>query len=159
MSHQPANRERTPLEHALLDVQSTLADLLVAADEQHAAIAGGDRVRLESITRRQERLSARLERAERLRMALLDGRPLPEAISALPPTEAERVSNVVGAIGQMVLRLRERQASTASLLERSIEIAGQTIRFLQRLVTLHTQPYTARGLPAPSQSLLVDSRA
>ena len=159
MSHQPANRERTPLEHALLDVQSTLAELLAAADEQHAALAAGDRVRLESITRRQERLSARLERAERLRMALLDGRRLPEAISDLSPTEAERVSNVVGAIGQMVVRLRERQASTASLLERSIEIAGQTIHFLQRLVTMHTQPYTARGLPAPSQSLLVDSRA
>jgi flagellar biosynthesis/type III secretory pathway chaperone len=159
MTDHPPTRERSPLEQALLDVHSTLADLLAAADEQHAAIAAGDRACLESITRRQERLSAQLERAERRRVALLDGRPLREAVSDLPASEAERVTRVVGAIGQSVARLRERQASTASLLERSIELAGQTIQFLQRLVATHAEAYTARGLQAPSQSLLVDSRA
>ena len=64
-------------------------------------------------------------------------------------------------IGQRVARLRERQASTASLLERSIELAGHTIQFLQRLATGHThnQAYTTRGLVTSRQSLLVDSRA
>ena len=154
-----AERVRTPLEHALLDVRSTIADLLAAANEQHAAIAAGDRARLESITRRQERLSARLERAERRRQSVLDGRPLAKAISSLPPGDATRAERLVRAIGEDVAALRERQGATASLLARSIDLAGQTIQFLQRLVTSHAQAYTARGLVAPTQSLLVDSRA
>jgi flagellar biosynthesis/type III secretory pathway chaperone len=154
-----AERATLPLEQALLDVQVTLTELLAAADEQHAAIAAGDRAQLESVTRRQERLSARLERAERQRVALLDGRPLPEALSSLAADDAARLSSVVDAIGQTVGSLRERQVSTASLLERSIDLAGQTIQFLQRLVTSQTPAYTVRGLAAPTQSLLVDSRA
>jgi flagellar biosynthesis/type III secretory pathway chaperone len=159
MAHLLAERERTPLEQALLDVHTTLADLLAAADEQHQAVVAGDRERLESVTRRQERLSARLERAERQRLSLLDGRPLHEAAAGLPAPEAARVSGLVDSIGQHVGRLRERQAQTAALLERSIEIAGQTIQFLQRLVTAQPPAYSARGLVTASQSLLVDSRA
>jgi flagellar biosynthesis/type III secretory pathway chaperone len=154
-----AERELLPLEQALLDVQTTLDELLTSADEQHAAIAAGDRARLESITRRQESLSARLERAERQRMALLDGRALPEALATLPAEDAARLERMMSSIGQTVVTLRERQASTASLLERSIDLAGQTIQFLQRLVVSQTQAYTVRGLPAPSHSLLLDSRA
>ncbi|HYY87974.1 MAG TPA: flagellar export chaperone FlgN [Chloroflexota bacterium] len=154
-----ADRTRTPLEHALLDVQASLADLLSAADEQHAAVAAGDRARLESVTRRQERLSARLERAERQRLALLDGRPMVEVIAGLPTDDAQRIEGLVQSIGSNVAALRERQAATASLLERSIDVASQTIQFLQRLVTSHAQAYTAGGLALPMRSLLVDSRA
>jgi flagellar biosynthesis/type III secretory pathway chaperone len=154
-----AERAHTPLEEALLDVQTTLADLLAAADDQHQAVAAGDRERLESVTRRQERLSARLQRAERQRLSLLNGRPLDEAVSGLPATDAARMSCLLDSIGQSVQRLRARQAATAALLERSIEIAGQTIHFLQRLVTTQAQPYTAHGLASAPHSLLVDRRA
>jgi flagellar biosynthesis/type III secretory pathway chaperone len=154
-----AERAHTPLEQALLDVQTTLADLLVAADDQHQAVAAGNRERLESVTRRQEQLSARLQRAERQRLSLLDGRPLDDTVSGLPAGDAARVSGLVDSIGQSVVRLRARQAQTASLLERSIELAGQTIHFLQRLMTTQAQPYTARGLASASHSLLVDRRA
>jgi len=154
-----AARTHTSLEQALLDVQTTLADLLTAADEQHHAVAAGDRERLESVTRRQERLSAQLQRAERQRLSLLDGRDLDEAVSGLPSAEAARVSTLVEAIAQSVRALRARQAQTAALLERSIELAGQTITFLQRLMTAQDPRYTAHGLATASHSLLVDSRA
>ena len=87
-----AERTHTSLEQALLDVQTTLADLLAAADQQHQAVAAGDRERLESVTRRQERLSAQLQRAERQRLSLLDGRPLDEVMSGLNLAE-------IGSIG------------------------------------------------------------
>jgi flagellar biosynthesis/type III secretory pathway chaperone len=156
-----AEREHTPLEQALLDVHATLADLLAAADDQHQAVATRDRERLESVTRRQERLSAKLQRAERQRLRLLNGRPLQEALSELPAPQADRLSGLAGSIAQSIEQLRERQAATAWLLERSSEIAGQTIQFLQRLVTGQNQAhaYTARGQMAASHSLLVDSRA
>ena len=158
MTH-PVDAERTPLEAALLDVQTTLADLLAAADEQHAALAAGDRERLEKVTQRQERLAARLQRAERQRLSLLQGQPLTEAVARLPRADADRVSALADVIGRAVVSLRERQAMTASLLERSIELTGQTIHFLQRLVAARTPAYTARGMTASSRSLLVDSRA
>ena len=61
----PAVREhQSPLEEALVNVHTALAELLVAADEQHAAVVAHDRDRLEGVTRQQERLSARLARAE-----------------------------------------------------------------------------------------------
>ena len=154
-----ADRDPALLERALQAVHATLADLLAAADDQRAAIAAGDREQLERVTRHQERLSARLERAERQRLALLDGRSLPDVVASLPAADAERVSGLVRAIGQAVVSLRERQAATSALLERSIDLAAQTIHYLQRLVTSQAQAYTARGLAAPTQSLLVDSRA
>ena len=65
----PAVREhQSPLEVVLLDVHATLADLLVAADEQHAAVVDHDRDRLENVTRQQEQLSVRLARAEAKRL-------------------------------------------------------------------------------------------
>jgi flagellar biosynthesis/type III secretory pathway chaperone len=161
MTHTPATSERNLLEQALLDVHATLADLLAAADDQHQAVAAGDRERLERVTRRQEQLAARLQRAERQRLSLLNARSLNDVLAGLPANEAARVRELTVSIGQRVARLRERQASTASLLERSIELAGQTIQFLQRLATSHThnQAYTTRGLVTSRQSLLVDSRA
>jgi flagellar biosynthesis/type III secretory pathway chaperone len=159
MPHLLAEREHTHLEQVLLDVDTTLADLLAAADEQHQAVVAGDRERLESVTRRQERLSAQLQRAERRRLSVLEGQPLHEAVAGLPGTAGERVSGLVDRISQSVLRLRERQAATASLLEQSVELTGQTLQFLQRLVTSQTQAYTARGVVTQSHSLLVDRRA
>src|SRR5919205_4427144 len=98
MNHTPATSEHSPLEQALLDVHATLADLLAAADEQHQAVAAGDRERLESVTRRQERLAARLQRAETQRLRLLNGRPLEDAVSELPSAEAARLSHIVDSI-------------------------------------------------------------
>jgi flagellar biosynthesis/type III secretory pathway chaperone len=161
MSKHPATSEQSPLEQVLLDVHATLADLLDAADEQHRALVVGDREGLESVTRRQERLAARLQRAEGQRLSLLDGRALNEALSELLATDAGRVQSLVDSITDTVKRLRERQASNASLLERSMELAGQTVQFLQRLLgAQHPTPaYTTRGLLSPRQSLLVDSCA
>jgi flagellar biosynthesis/type III secretory pathway chaperone len=161
MTNHPATSQHRPLEQVLLDVRTTLADLLDAADEQHQAVVVGDRERLESVTRRQERLAARLQRAEARRLSLLEGRSLDEAISELPPTDAARVASLVDTISDSVNRLRERQGSNASLLERSIELAVQTVQFLQRLLGgQHDNPaYTTRGLLSSRQSLLVDRRA
>ena len=161
MTNHPATSEQNPLERALLDVHATLADLLAAADEQHQAVAAGDRERLESVTRRQERLAARLQRAETQRLSLLNGRPLHEALSDLPAADTAHMAELVGSIAERVARLRERQAANASLLERSMELAGQTVQFLQRLLVGHTQmpAYTTRGLLTPRESLLVDRRA
>src|ERR1700704_3546827 len=111
----PAVREhQSRLEAALLDVHATLADLLVAADEQHAAVVERDRERLESVTRQQERLSARLVRAEAKRLEVLGGVPLAEAVTALPEGQALSAS-----ISVKVRQLKQRQAQTASLLEHS----------------------------------------
>src|ERR687886_723289 len=115
--------QQSPLESALLDVHATLADLLVAADEQYAAVVARDHARLESVTRQQERLSARLARADSVR------------------------------------ELKQRQARTAGLLEQSIDLAAQTLTFLQRLLTGQPAVYGARGLAPGRQSLLVDGRA
>ena len=161
MTNHPATSEQNPLEQALLDVHATLADLLIAADEQHQAVAAGDRERLESVTRQQERLAARLQRAEAQRLSLLNGRPLQEVVSELPANDVGRVSTLVDSISQRVARLREQQVSNALLLERGMELAGQTLHFLQRLVAgqNHNPAYTTRGLATPRHSLLVDSRA
>jgi flagellar biosynthesis/type III secretory pathway chaperone len=151
----PAVREhQSPLEAALLDVHATLADLLVAADEQHAAVVEHDRDRLETVTRQQEHLSARLARAEAKRLEVLGGVPLAEAVTALPEGQALSAS-----ISTKVRQLKERQAQTADLLEQSIDLASQTLTFLQRLVTPPSASYGARGVAAPQQSVLVDSRA
>jgi hypothetical protein len=96
----PAVREpESPLEAVLLDVDAILADLLVAADEQHAAVVAGDR------------------------------------------------------------ELQPRHARNGSLLERSAELAGQTVLFLQRVASPPSPSYGAHGRRAPQQSLLVDRRA
>ena len=67
------------LEPVLVEVQATLTDLLASADEQQAAVVAGDRVRLETVTSLQERLSSRLERAELKRLEHLGGTPLATA--------------------------------------------------------------------------------
>ena len=161
MTQRPVTSEPTPLEQVLLDVHATLADLLAAADEQHQAVAAGDREHLESVTRRQERLAARLQRAEAQRLSLLNGRQVHEVVAELPASDAARVERLIDSISDSVTRLRERQAANASLLTRSIELADQTVQFLQRLLVgqSHNPAYTTRGLVTPRQSLLVDSRA
>jgi flagellar biosynthesis/type III secretory pathway chaperone len=156
----PAIREdQSPLEAVLLDVQATLADLLAAADEQHAAVVADDRGRLEAVTRLQERLSSRLGRAERKRLEFLSGKTLTVALSELPADQSERLIGISRAIGQSVRALQPLHARNTSLLERSAELAGQTVMFLQRLVSPPSPSYGARGRRAPEQSLLVDTRA
>jgi flagellar biosynthesis/type III secretory pathway chaperone len=148
---------QSPLEAALHDVYTTLSQLLVAADEQYAAVAADDRARIDSVTRQQERLSARLARAEAQRRQLA---PDPTEWTAnLPLDSATRVSDMKAAIAQLVLELKARQAQTADLLKQKISLANDTIRFLRQLVTQPAPTYTGRGLAANRQSVLVDSRA
>ena len=149
----------SPLESALLDVHATLADLLVAADEQYAAVVARDHARLESVTRQQERLSARLARAEARRLDVLAGTPLIDAVSALPAPAGARADAIRSSIADSVRELKQRQARTAGLLEQSIDLAAQTLTFLQRLLTGQPAVYGARGLAPGRQSLLVDGRA
>src|SRR3712207_853727 len=97
----PADRNhQSPLEAALLDVHATLRELIVAADEQYAAVVERDRERLESVTRRQERLAARLARAERARVTALDGRSFQAALVGLPADESLRLTVMQRAIGK-----------------------------------------------------------
>ncbi len=156
----PAAREhQSLLETALLDVDATLAELLVASDEQYAAVVARDHAWLENVTRQQERLSFRLEQAESKRLEALAGTPLLSAIALLPADQAVRTKSLSDSIGVAVNQLKERQNHTASLLEQSIELVSHTLNFLQRLVTVQTPAYGVRGIPASRQSLLVDGRA
>jgi flagellar biosynthesis/type III secretory pathway chaperone len=156
----PAVRNQdSPLESALLDVHATLADLLVAADEQYAAVVARDHERLESVTRQQERLSARLARAEARRLELLAGTHLIDAVSALPASAAARADAVRHSIADSVQELKQRQARTAGLLEQTIDVAAQTLTFLQRLLTGQPGVYGARGFAPSRRSVLVDGRA
>jgi flagellar biosynthesis/type III secretory pathway chaperone len=156
----PAVREhQSPLEAALLDVHATLAALLVASDEQYAALAAHDAARLESVTRQQERLSSQLARAEAKRLGVLEGMPLASALASLPADQSARARSLSDAIAVTVTQLKGRQTHNASLLEQSIEVVGHTLNFLQRLVTVQSPAYGVRGVPQARQSLLVDSRA
>lgn len=151
--------DQSPLEAALLDVQSTLAELLVAADEQYAAVAARDHQRLEGVTRQQERLSVRLARAEARRQEILAGVPLKEAVVAPEAGDGARLEGLRQSIGDAVRELKRRQAQTASLLEQSIELTAQTLNFLHRLVATPSPAYGARGYAVQSRSVLVDGRA
>lgn len=156
----PVVREHaSPLEAALLDVDATLAELLAAADEQHAAVVAGDRQRLERVTGVQERLSSRLERAERRRLEHLGGASLAAALAEKPADESARLTALGQSIAQAVRQLQPLHVRNAQLLERSAELAGQTVMFLQRLVSPPSPSYGAHGRRASQQSLLVDSRA
>ena len=154
-----AREHQSLLESTLLDVQATLADLLVASDEQHAAVVARDQAWLENVTRQQERLSSRLEQAESRRLEVLGDSPLLSAIALLPADQAARVKSLSDSIGLAVVQLKQQQAHTASLLEQSIEVVSHTLNFLQRLVTVQSPAYGVRGVPTSRQSLLVDGRA
>jgi flagellar biosynthesis/type III secretory pathway chaperone len=145
---------RSPLEAALDDVHSALRDLLVAADEQYAAVVERDRARLESVTHQQERLSARLANAEARRLQALNGTSLAEAVETQP-----RAKTLSSAIAAQVKLLKDKQAQTASLLEHSIQLTDETLKFLHRLVAPQATVYSNRGMAVERQSVLVDSRA
>lgn len=153
--HAPAQRDhQSPLEAAMVDVQLTLTELLAAADEQYAAVAERDRTRLEDVTRVQERLSARLERAERKRMAVLEGSRLGDIIAG----EA-RLTRLSDAIAESVRELKAKNERNGGLIQRCAEINAQSILFLQRLVSAEAPVYGTRGQAPVRQSVLVDSRA
>jgi hypothetical protein len=151
--------DKSPLEAVLLDIDATLADLLVTAGTQHAAVVADDRGRLEAVTRLQKRLSARLGNAEHQRLELLSGRSLADGFADLPADQAERLGGLSKSIGQAIRELQPLQARNASLLERSAELAGETVTFLQHLLSPGSPDYGAHGRPAAQHSLLVDSRA
>ena len=150
----PASDTRIALEAALDDVHSTLAELLAAADEQYAALVERDRARLESVTRQQERLSARLANAEARRVQALNGSSLADAVVAHPRSRALSVD-----IAWQVRLLKDKQKQTDGLLRQSIDITDQTLKFLHRLVAPSAPVYGTRGVATPRQSVLVDSRA
>src|SRR6266851_6514048 len=95
---------QSTLEAALIDVRTTLTDLLVAADEQYAAVAARDHERLESVTRQQERLSVRLAQAEARRLEVLAGVPMTEAVTS------PHVTGLRQSIAAAVSELKRRQA-------------------------------------------------
>jgi flagellar biosynthesis/type III secretory pathway chaperone len=149
---------QSALESALHEVHAMLSELLVAADEQYAAVAAHDREWVERVTRRQEQLSARLRHAEAKRLKALEGAPLVEAIAALPPPEASRAEALRAGIAGSVVELQKRQQRSSRLLERSIELGKQTLDFVQRLMAPQTA-YDARGYAAPRRSVLLDGHA
>jgi hypothetical protein len=155
----PTERSTTVLEAALHDVHAILVDVLAAADEQYAAVAAGDRVALEMVTLKQERLAARLARAEAQRSAALAGRALDDLLAALPATDGPRLRRVSDAIGQLVVQVRDRNARNADVLRKAADLTALTVQFLQRLLGTQAQPYSPAGVPVRAQSLLVDSRA
>jgi flagellar biosynthesis/type III secretory pathway chaperone len=148
---------QSPLEAALHDVYATLGQLLLAADEQYAAVAADDRERIDSVTRQQERLSARLARAEAERVQIVGSAT--DWTANLPADTAHRVLDMKSAIAATVQDLKDRQARTADLLKQKIDLANNTLNFLRRLVTQPPATYSGRGITTGSQSVLVDSRA
>lgn len=152
-------RTSSSLETALSEVQATLADLLVVADQQYAAVVADDRAQLDSVTRQQEGLSARLARAEARRIELTGGEPMSTVLAAFPSRSQRRLESRVASIADAVRDLRQKQTRTASLLEASTALAESTLDFLQRLVSSYTPAYGSRGLVDTRFSLLVDSRA
>lgn len=150
---------QSPLESALHDVHTTLGQLLVAADEQYCAVAADDRTRIDSVTRQQERLSARLARAEAHRLQLVQADAPADWTANLSGDAAARVSELKVAIGAAVHELKSKQAQTADLLKQKIDLANDTINFLRRLVTQPAPTYTGRGMTSARHSVLVDSRA
>jgi flagellar biosynthesis/type III secretory pathway chaperone len=151
---------QSPLEAALHDVHATLTLLLAAADEQYAAVAADDRARIDSVTRQQERLSARLARAEAQRIHLTrDASNAADWSANLPREVAARVDELKTSIALAVRELKVRQAQTAGLLTDKIDLASNTLNFLRRLVTQPAPTYTGRGMNTNGHSVLVDSRA
>lgn len=146
---------QSPLEAALVDVHDTLAALLVAADGQHAAVVARDRRRIEGVTHQQERLSIKLERAERTRLELLGER----TIAAALVDEAPHVATLASAIADSVRTLQSKHQQTASLIQQSVTLNEHTIQFLKRLVGAMAPAYGARGANAIRHSVLLDSRA
>jgi flagellar biosynthesis/type III secretory pathway chaperone len=147
--------QHTSLATALIDVHATLQALLAASDEQYAALADGDLARVESVTRQQEQLAARLERVERKRAVALDGQSLTEALAQKP--NLARLNN---AIADKVRELQAKHAQSASLIEKATELNAQTLQFLHSLVDAsNSTTYGARGATKVRQSVLVDRRA
>src|SRR5713226_8418916 len=106
MTPAAAREHQSPLEAALLDVHATLAALLVASDEQYAAVVARDHARLENVTRQQERLSSRLEQAESRRLEALGGMPLLSAIALLAADQAARTKSLSDSIAVAVNQLK-----------------------------------------------------
>ncbi len=147
------------LESALHEVQAVLEEMLAAADEQYAAFEANDLVWLERASRQQDRLTARLERAERQRLQAANGVPLRDLPTLLPEPQAAALSELIDAIAATILDLRTRSARNTTLFEGAAALAGQTVQFLQKIVAEHVQPYGADGLPIVQKSLLVDGHA
>jgi flagellar biosynthesis/type III secretory pathway chaperone len=146
-------------EAALQDVHAALGELLEAAAQQRDALEAGDRERLEAVSWLQESLTVRLQEAERRRTACMPAPTLEQTIALLPAQPAQRVYGLLALIRQSVLELREQHARNAKLLQRSLELTGQTLQFLQRLTLGQPATYTPAGAAGVSHSLVLDGRA
>src|SRR5262249_47616984 len=112
-------------------------------------------VRVESVTRQQEQLAARLERVERKRTVALDGQSLTEALAQKP--NLARLNN---AIAGKVRELQAKHAQSANLIVKATELNAQTLQFLHSLVDAsNSTTYGVRGTTKVRQSVLVDRRA
>ncbi len=147
------------LETTLLEVRAVLQDMVAAADEQYAAFEASDLLWLERVSRQQDRLTARLERAERERLKASSGVPIRDLPAQLSQPQAAALSELIDSIAETILELHARHARNAALLQGAAELAGQTVQFLQKLVAERVQPYGANGAPVITQSLLVDGHA
>jgi len=136
-------------------VQATLSELLVAADEQYVAVVAHDRERIESVTRQQERLAARLARAEGISP---DAAQWP-VLSVEATSSSVRARELHASIAAAVNNLRTRQARTTRLLEQCVELTAGTLLFLQRLVGVPNPVYGARGRGTSQHSVLVIAAA
>jgi flagellar biosynthesis/type III secretory pathway chaperone len=66
---------------------------------------------------------------------------------------------LLATIRQSVLELREQHARNTTLLQRSLELTGQTLQFLQRLTLGQSATYTPAGATGVGHSLVLDGRA
>lgn len=159
VTHDSRLTTHVSLEEVLHEVHATVTALLAAAEDQYQAMVAHDRQWMERVTQRQERLAARLARAERKRLEIVGNATLAEAIAALPPAESARANDLKSSIAEVVGELKSRQSATSSLLARSIDLSRQTLEFLQRVVTKPSAVYGARGMIRAQRSMLMDSRA
>ena len=67
--------------------------------------------------------------------------------------------SLTDAIQESVLRLREQHKRNADLLQRSLELNGQTLHFIRRLIGTPEPTYGTLAGATTGPSLLVDGRA
>src|SRR5258707_1356932 len=79
---------------------------------------------------------------------------LPATFPELPADQVDRLGGLRRSIADAVPQLQPRHARNALLLDRSAELAGQTVLFLQRVASPPSPSYGAKGRRAPQQSML-----
>jgi hypothetical protein len=133
------------LETVLTEVRDTLRQLSEAAEAQHRALEANDIEALDRVLLRQEQLADRLAIVERKRATLMPAQSLREAITGLAPDVAAETSDLLREIAEAIVMLRLRIDRNRSLLQRSSELAGDTVRFLKRILSQDAGTYDGHG--------------